>query len=62
MNSIYKSLGLEQSVASQHLRILRDAHLVTTERRGKYIYYQLDTNKLSLIRQAIDKFDREEEE
>lgn len=34
-------LGVEQSLLSHHLRILRDANLVTTERAGKHIHYQL---------------------
>jgi len=37
VNKIYNSLNLEQSITSQHLRILRLAGLVTTERDGKFI-------------------------
>ena len=39
---IYTALRIEQSVASQHLRILRDAELVYTERQGKFMRYYLD--------------------
>ena len=39
VNKIYKALKMEQSVASQHLRILRDEKLVKAERNGKFIFY-----------------------
>lgn len=40
VQNIYSKLDIEQSVASQHLRILRDARLVYTERQGKFIHYR----------------------
>jgi len=49
VTDIYIKLRLEQSVASQHLAILRRAGVVVTERSGKFIYYSLDTNKYELI-------------
>jgi DNA-binding transcriptional ArsR family regulator len=39
---IYKKLRIEQSVASQHLAILRRAKLVTTNKEGKVVYYSVD--------------------
>ncbi len=39
VTEIYVKLRLEQSVASQHLAILRRAGIVTTVRDGKFIYY-----------------------
>jgi len=36
---LYVKMRLEQSVASQHLAILRRAGLVSTTRNGKFIYY-----------------------
>ena len=38
VNKIYNTLGLEQSITSQHLRILRNADLVKTKREGKFIF------------------------
>jgi len=35
------TLQLEQSLLSHHLRVLRDAGLVTSERDGKAVRYQL---------------------
>lgn len=34
-------LGVRQAVISQHLMVLRDAHLVEAERSGRNIFYQL---------------------
>lgn len=49
VTEIYIKLKLEQSVASQHLAILRTAGLVKTKREGKYIYYSLNEQKISNI-------------
>ncbi len=46
VTDIYVKLRLEQSVASQHLAILRKADIVETERDGKFIYYKLNKPKL----------------
>lgn len=51
VTDIYVKLRLEQSVASQHLAILRRAGVVRTERDGKFIYYSLDEDRLSQIEQ-----------
>lgn len=37
---------VEQSVASQHLRILREADIVSTERNGKHILYTVNNDTL----------------
>ncbi len=36
-----ETLPLNQPTVSHHLRILRDADLVTCERRGTWVYYRL---------------------
>lgn len=46
VHDIFAALQLEQSVTSQHLRILRDVGIVQTERRGKFIYYMLNYPRL----------------
>jgi DNA-binding transcriptional ArsR family regulator len=56
VNKIYNTLKLEQSITSQHLRILRTAGLVETEREGKFIHYKVDYDKLSNAVKAIGKF------
>ncbi len=55
VTDIYIKLRLEQSVASQHLAILRRAGVVITERNGKYIYYSLDQTRLSQISKLVEE-------
>ena len=55
VTDIYIKLRLEQSVASQHLAILRRAGVVSTERQGKFIFYSLNTERLSQISQLVEE-------
>lgn len=55
VTDIYVSLRLEQSVASQHLAILRRAGVVKTDRQGKYIYYTLDRDRLAQIGKLVEE-------
>lgn len=54
VTEIYMKLRLEQSVASQHLALLRRAGIVTTEREGKFIYYIIDKSRLAEIAVLLD--------
>lgn len=56
VNKIYNTLGLEQSITSQHLRILRLAGLVETERDGKYIHYSINYDKVGNAVDAVQRF------
>lgn len=49
VTEIYIKLRMEQSVASQHLAILRRANIVLTEREGKFIYYTLNYDRIKEI-------------
>src|SRR5215468_8058392 len=55
VTEIYIKLRLEQSVASQHLAILRRAGVVKTERDGKFIYYSVNNSRLSEIMKCVDE-------
>ncbi len=55
VNKIYKTLGLEQSITSQHLKILRQADLVKTKREGKYVIYSLNYQKIQHILNVLHK-------
>lgn len=55
VTDIYIKLRLEQSVASQHLAILRRAGVVLTERQGKFIYYSLDRSRLEQISKLVEE-------
>jgi ArsR family transcriptional regulator len=41
VTEIYEQLGIEQAVASHHLRILKDRGVVNVRRDGKNSYYGL---------------------
>lgn len=49
VTEIYVKLRVEQSVASQHLAILRRAEFVITTRDGKNIHYSLNTSRLEEV-------------
>lgn len=49
VTQIYVKLRLEQSVASQHLAILRKAGFVITERDGKFIHYSVNHARLAEV-------------
>jgi DNA-binding transcriptional ArsR family regulator len=55
VTDIYIKLRLEQSVASQHLAILRKAGVVQTERQGKYIFYTLDKERINQISRLVEE-------
>ncbi|MGK0363499.1 MAG: DNA-binding transcriptional ArsR family regulator [Saprospiraceae bacterium] len=56
VNKIYNTLKLEQSITSQHLRILRIAGLVETSREGKFIHYSINYDRLTHSMNAINVF------
>src|SRR5215470_17373442 len=53
VTAIYVKLRLEQSVASQHLAILRKAGFVKTERDGKFIYYSVSSERLEELNKFV---------
>jgi DNA-binding transcriptional ArsR family regulator len=55
VTDIYVKLRLEQSVASQHLAILRRANIVITQREGKFIHYALNHNRIANIAQFVSE-------
>ena len=55
VTEIYVKLRLEQSVASQHLAILRKAGIVTTKREGKFIYYTINKKRVEAIDEFVSK-------
>lgn len=57
--SVSEILGrtdLPQTLASFHLRILREAGVVTAERRGPFIYYRLADASLLNLLEACAKY------
>lgn len=53
VTELYVKLRLEQSVASQHLAILRRAGVVSTIREGKFIFYTINEDRVEQIKQFV---------
>ncbi len=51
VTDIYTKLNLEQSVASQHLAVLRRENFVITEREAKYIFYSVNYQRIKEVHQ-----------
>jgi ArsR family transcriptional regulator, arsenate/arsenite/antimonite-responsive transcriptional repressor len=47
-------LGKSQPTVSHHLKILSEAGLVAGDRRGKWVWYSLNRDRLAALRAAID--------
>lgn len=56
VTELYVKLRLEQSVASQHLAILRRAGFVNTTREGKFIYYSINMDRIRQVNELINNF------
>ena len=50
VTELYTQLRIEQSVASQHLAVLRKAGVVTILRQGKHKFYSINTVRLDQIK------------
>jgi ArsR family transcriptional regulator, virulence genes transcriptional regulator len=53
VTELYVKLRLEQSVASQHLAILRKAGIVSTRRDGKFIFYTINFSRIEAINEFV---------
>jgi DNA-binding transcriptional ArsR family regulator len=55
VTELYMKLRLEQSVASQHLAVLRKAGFVNTTRDGKFIYYSINATRLQELNRFVEE-------
>ena len=55
VTEMYVKLRIEQSVASQHLAILRRANIVSTKRDGKFIFYSVNYSRLEEVNKFVKK-------
>ena len=55
VNALAARLEITPAAVSQHLRILRDADLVTPDKRGYYVHYEVNQKTLAKWRAVIDK-------
>ena len=54
VTEIFVKLRTEQSVASQHLAILRKAELLNTRRDGKFIHYTINRDRFKQLAGIIE--------
>lgn len=46
VNALAGALNITPAAVSQHLRILRDAEIVTADKRGYFVHYQVNRKTL----------------
>jgi len=56
VNKIYSSLEIEQSITSQHLKILRMSGVVSVEVTGKWHIYNINYDVIDKVHRAISRF------
>ena len=56
MNDIHVRLKLRQSQASQHLKVLKDAGLVSERAAGTRRVYRLNPTAVAALRDQLDTF------
>ncbi len=56
VNALAKRLNITPAAVSQHLRVLRDAGVVSAEKRGYFVHYRLDDETLAGWRDLADRF------
>ena len=55
VTDLYKTLKLEQSVASQHLGILRKAGFVMPSREGRVIHYSVNYERIEELNALVNE-------
>jgi DNA-binding transcriptional ArsR family regulator len=61
VTELYAKLKIEQSVASQHLAILRRAKVVNTQRDGKKIFYSVNGKRIAEVAELAKDLAQESE-
>jgi DNA-binding transcriptional ArsR family regulator len=53
VTELHQAMHLEQSVASQHLAILRRTGFVKTKREGKFVWYMVNPQRMEQIKTVL---------
>lgn len=56
VNELSEILGITPSAVSQHLKILKFFGLVNNERKGYWVYYDVDSNALERCGEMLSNF------
>ena len=54
VSALARALGISESAVSQHLRVLRQAMLLTGEKRGHFMHYSIDRERLRALARDIE--------
>ncbi len=54
VNALAHSLNITPAAVSQHLRVLRDAEIVTAEKRGYFVHYRVNEATLAEWKKLAD--------
>ncbi|MCX6085948.1 MAG: metalloregulator ArsR/SmtB family transcription factor [Caldiserica bacterium] len=52
---IERSLGIAQNLVSHHLRVLREAGLVTARKEGQFVHYSRVEDRIHELTMTLDK-------
>jgi len=58
VTDIWIYFRIDQSIISQHLSMLRRAGWVNTNRMGKNIFYSVNENELTRVKEILSKFNK----
>jgi ArsR family transcriptional regulator len=50
---LVEPLGVSQPTVSHHLKVLREAGLVASEKRGRWVYYRPVPDRLGILSRAL---------
>lgn len=56
VNKIYHTLQIEQSITSQHLKILRLAGVLSASKEGKFVQYSINYDIVGKAVKAVNNF------
>ena len=56
VTQLFTKMGLEQSVTSNHLAMLRSQKLLLTEKQHKFVFYSVNYGRLRNVQESIEKY------
>jgi DNA-binding transcriptional ArsR family regulator len=55
VNAMAQMLEITPAAVSQHLRVLRDADIVTADKRGNFVHYRVNRDALKALQELADE-------